>query len=63
MMDCPRCGEHERVNEYADMRPGGVNLYSRCMVCGAEFDGHYIEYKSASDYNPFLKDEKQEVKK
>ena len=59
LLDCPRCGEHERINEYADMRPNGVNLYLRCMACGADFGGHFIEYKNASDYNPFINNKKQ----
>lgn len=51
MMDCPRCGEHAMIYEYAEIKPNEILLYEKCMKCKTTFNGKRIE--KYSEKSPF----------
>jgi len=56
-MDCPKCGEHEKVLNYAERKPGGVNYFNKCMKCRATFNGLWIP--NTDEPSPFEDKEKK----
>ena len=58
MIDCPKCGEHEKVNDYVERMPTGYNYYCKCLMCKATFNPRFYEY--TKDNNPFITKEKEE---